>query len=165
MREIRFLLKKSQNYSNIQQLPFPLRLEIILVRITSSFLKISNQINQIKDRISKRNAAFFDAEALKIEGWSDDLKNGLEYEIKELDRQMKETRKLSRTAISLEDKLKYQKDLRNLDNSRNSKRRSLFDAQDEIDKQREALINDIESRLKQKIESKEIFYIGWMLNA
>ena len=34
--------------------------------------------------ISERNARFFEAEADKLEGWADDLKLGLEREIKEL---------------------------------------------------------------------------------
>ncbi|MCK7477182.1 MAG: hypothetical protein M0C28_06470 [Candidatus Moduliflexus flocculans] len=35
--------------------------------------------------ISERNARFFEAEADKLDGWADDLKSGLEREIKEID--------------------------------------------------------------------------------
>ena len=41
----------------------------------------------IRQRISDRNARFFEGEAdNKLDGWADDLKLGLEREIKELDR-------------------------------------------------------------------------------
>jgi adenine-specific DNA-methyltransferase len=45
---------------------------------------------EIQRNISQRNAQFFEAEAEKLEGWADDLKLGLEREIKELDRHIKE---------------------------------------------------------------------------
>ena len=43
--------------------------------------------------IFERNARFFEAEAEKLDGWADDLKLGLEREIKEFDRQIKEARR------------------------------------------------------------------------
>ncbi|MDY0151969.1 MAG: SNF2-related protein [Candidatus Cloacimonas sp.] len=124
---------------------------------------IKAQTDIIRQDISKRNAMFFDAEALKIESWSEDLKNGLEYEIKDIDKKMKEVRKQSRTAVSLEDKLNNQKELRTLEASRNSKRRTLFEAQDKIDAQRENLIKEIEAKLRQQLTSKEIFQLRWVL--
>ena len=42
---------------------------------------------KIRRDISERNARFFEAEADKLDGWADDLKVGLERELKELDRQ------------------------------------------------------------------------------
>ncbi len=47
----------------------------------------------IQRAISECNAGFFEAEADKLDGWADDLKVGLEREIKELDRQIKEARR------------------------------------------------------------------------
>jgi hypothetical protein len=39
----------------------------------------------------------------------------------------------------------------------------LFDAQDEVDTRKESLIGEIEARLKQRIEEKEIFTIRWAI--
>ena len=125
--------------------------------------KTTEQIELIKHEISKRNAQFFDAEAQKIESWSDDLKNGLEYEIKELDKKMKEVRKSARIALSLEEKLQYQKELSTLEKSRNAKRKALFDEQDKIDAQRENLIQEIENKLNQNIIQTNQFEIIWRL--
>lgn len=44
------------------------------------------QQTKIRRDISERNARFFEAEADKLDGWADDLKVGLERELKELDR-------------------------------------------------------------------------------
>jgi adenine-specific DNA-methyltransferase len=117
----------------------------------------------IQRGISERNARFFEAEAEKLDGWADDLKLGLEREIKELDRQIKEARRLATTALTLEEKLAGQKRIKALESQRNEKRRSLFDAQDEVDRQRDSLIASIEGKLAQCITSTELFSVRWGL--
>ena len=117
----------------------------------------------IQGDISHRNAKFFTEEADKLDGWADDLKLGLEREIKELDRQIKEARRSAVAALTLEEKLSSQKQIRNLESQRNDKRRSLFDAQDNVDKQRDQLIHSIESKLTQAITLAHIFTIRWTL--
>lgn len=112
-------------------------------------------------QISERNAVFFEAEANKIDSWADDLKVGLEREIKELDRQIKETRRAAVVALTLEEKLDVQKRVKALESQRNSRRRALFDAQDDIDKKREQLIADIESKLGKKEIVAELFQFAW----
>jgi adenine-specific DNA-methyltransferase len=118
----------------------------------------------IQQGISERNAHFFEAEAEKLEGWSDDLKVGLEREIKEMDRLIKEARRSSTAAISLEDKLAGQKKVRSLESQRNEKRRSLFEAQDQIDRQRDQLIETLEGKLAQKTHSTPLFTLRWKLS-
>jgi adenine-specific DNA-methyltransferase len=116
---------------------------------------------RLQRAVSERNARLLEAEADKLDGWADDLKIGLEREIKELDRQIKETRRAATAALSLEEKLSGQKQIRTLEAQRNEKRRSLFDAQDKIDEHRQALITDIEGKLQQKVELTAVFTIQW----
>ncbi len=115
----------------------------------------------IQRTISERNARFFEAEADKLDGWADDLKVGLEREIKEIDRQIKEARRAATTALTLEEKLAGQKQIKSLEGLRNQKRRTLFDAQDDVDKRRTELIADIESRLQQNISTAVLFTVRW----
>jgi ERCC4-related helicase len=117
----------------------------------------------IQSEISKRNAVFFEAEADKLDNWVDDLKSGLEREIKEIDRLIREARRSATAALSLEGKLAAQKQIKTLEATRNTKRRSLFDAQDEIDKNRSELIEKIEGKLEQKVEFKELFAVHWRI--
>ncbi|RJQ49377.1 MAG: DEAD/DEAH box helicase, partial [Desulfobacteraceae bacterium] len=117
----------------------------------------------IQKEISERNARFFEAEADKLDGWADDLKIGLEREIKELDRQIKEARRAAVPALTLEEKLSGQKQIKALEAQRNQKRRSLFDAQDEVDRQREELIARIEGKLQQQTELVRLFEIRWSI--
>ncbi len=124
---------------------------------------VAGRQEAILRRISERNAAFFEEEAAKLDSWADDLKVALEREIKELDRQIKEARRAASAALTLEEKLAGQKQVRALEVQRNSRRRMLFDAQDEIDGRRETLIEEIAKKLHQKEFLSDAFVIRWRL--
>ena len=114
-------------------------------------------------RVEERNAKFFDEEVLKLDRWSDDLKVGLEREIKDIDREIREARKTAALAGTLAEKLEHQRAMKVLEATRTRKRRDLFDAQDDIDKQRDDLIGRIESQLRQKQTVTPMFTIRWSL--
>ncbi len=87
----------------------------------------------------------------------------LEREIKDMDWQIKEAKRAAMLALTLEEKLAGQKQVRALESQRNGKRRALFDAQDEIDRRREQLISEIEGKLNQQTSLIEVFTIRWRL--
>jgi adenine-specific DNA-methyltransferase len=126
---------------------------------------LSKQVGErqeaIRRQISKRNADFFEAEADKLDAWADDLKVGLEREIKEFDRQIKEARKVAVAALTLEEKVAGHKQIKALEAERGKRRRALFDAEDEIDRRREQLIAEIEGKLQQKVTTQQLFAIRW----
>ena len=113
--------------------------------------------------IERRNLRFFDEEVEKLDRWAEDLKTGLEREIKELDQQIRDVKRLSASAPSLQEKLEYQKRLKELDTERRTKRKRLFEAQDEIDAKRDDLIADIEQRLQQKVTFDQLMTIRWTI--
>ena len=115
------------------------------------------------EAIDRRNGNFFDEEVLKLDRWSEDLKQGVEREIKEIDKQIREARKRAALAQSLQDKLAAQKVVRALEKTRNTKRRELFEEQDAIDAQREELIINIEKQLKQERSVQTLFAVRWKL--
>jgi len=128
-----------------------------------------NQLQQIFEagkarivaEISARNSVFFDEEMEKLEKWAEDLKNGLELELKELDREIKFLKTESKKILKLDEKLKAQKDIKELEKKRNTKRRTLFEAQDEVDSRKEELIEGVEARLRQQIRADELFAVRW----
>lgn len=124
---------------------------------------LSRKKAEIQLHVSERNAALFELEADKLDSWADDLKVALEREIKDVDRQIKEAKRAATIALTLEEKLAGQKQIKSLETVRNNKRRALFEAQDEIDVRREKLIADIEGKLKQRSSDVEIFRIRWRL--
>lgn len=119
--------------------------------------------DKVKKFISERNARFFAIEVDKLDRWADDLKLALEREIKDLDVQLKDARRTATVALSLEEKLAGQKQVKSIESLRNEKRRSLFEAQDQVDKRREELISQIEGKLIQNTTLKHEFIIRWRL--
>ena len=119
------------------------------------------QVTHHVQTIDARNADFFAEESEKLDAWAEDLKMSLEQEIQALDKQLRETRRSVKTAISLQEKLGTQKAVRDLESQRKRKRRTLYDAQDEVEERRDALIADIEQRLGQTYEVEEIFVVRW----
>jgi len=113
--------------------------------------------------VNTRNLGYFDTEIQKLDAWADDLKVGLENEVKELDREIKDVRRTATVAATLEEKLHWQKRQRELEDKRNQLRRKIFDRQDEIDGQRNRLIEALESRLDRKMQTTAVFTIQWSL--
>lgn len=113
--------------------------------------------------VNTRNLGYFDAEVQKLDAWADDLKVGLENEVKELDREIKDVRRTATVAATLEEKLHWQKRQRELEDKRNQLRRRIFDRQDEIDQQRSGLIAAVEERLSVHSSVRKIFAIHWAL--
>lgn len=113
--------------------------------------------------VNTRNLGYFDAEVQKLDAWADDLKVGLENEVKELDREIKDVRRTATVAATLEEKLHWQKRQRELEDKRSQLRRRIFDRQDEIDAQRSRLIDDLESRLSSQTQHRTLFTIQWAL--
>ena len=63
-------------------------------------LEQESRKNKILEEVNVRNLGFFDQEIIKLDGWSDDLKNGLEVEIREIDKVIKEARKSEPPRVS-----------------------------------------------------------------
>lgn len=121
------------------------------------------RVKGVVAEVERRNARHFDEEVLKLDRWAEDLKFGLEKEIKDLDKEMKDVRRASALAQSLAEKLEAQKTLKGLDEKRKKKRRALFDAQDAIDQKRDELIAAIEQQLRQAVSVNTIFTVRWRL--
>ncbi|MGP5976724.1 SNF2-related protein [Pseudomonas aeruginosa] len=119
--------------------------------------------NQLLREINQRNMGYFEQEVAKLDAWADDLKLGLEQEIKAIDGEIKELRRIAATAATLERKLGYQKLQRELEGKRSKLRRELFARQDEIEEERNALIDQLETQLKQHVVEQTLFTVEWEL--
>jgi superfamily II DNA/RNA helicase len=132
----------------------PTILEKLALQIESGETKVVGDITQ-------RSKEYFVSEMDKLERWAEDLKENLEQELKDLDKEIRATKKDARQTSDLDTKVELHKKAKEIERKRNEKRRSLFEAQDEVDSRKESLISEIEARLKQKIEMAEIFTLRW----
>lgn len=138
----------------------PLRELIVDSRLEA---EINRQQVDARQKISERNGRLLEEEASKLDGWAEDLKVGLEREIKDIDRQLKEARRAASAALTLEDKLNGQKQVKKLESERNEKRRKLFVAQDEIERRRDKLIETVQAKLEQKVTLEPVLSIRWRI--
>ena len=111
--------------------------------------------------IDTRNRGYFDQEYNKLDDWAEDLKLGLERAIEDTDREISEARRTAATAATLADKLEWKKKQRELEDKRNKMRKELFDRQDEIDNQRNQLLEQLEAKLTPQVEERTLFTIEW----
>jgi adenine-specific DNA-methyltransferase len=121
------------------------------------------QRDAVARKLDDRNAQYFDEEVAKLDSWADDLKFGLETEIKQLDKDIREAKKSATASMSLAAKLELQKQLRELEQTRSAKRRSLYAAQDNIDEQRDMLICKVEKQLQCTVKTVKLFAVKWSL--
>lgn len=113
--------------------------------------------------VNERNLGYFEQEVQKLDAWADDLKLGLEQEIKEIDREIKEVRRTAAISPTLEEKLSWQKKQRELEGKRGKLRRELFVRQDEVEAQRNDLISQLEVQLQQRVDERTLFTVEWEL--
>lgn len=118
---------------------------------------------QVLREINQRNLGYFEQEVEKLDAWADDLKLGLEQEIKGIDVEIKEVRRTAAISPTLEEKLSHQKRQRECEAKRSKLRRELFSRQDEIEAQRNDLITQLEDQLQQQVEERTLFTVEWEL--
>ncbi len=125
--------------------------------------QLEQQRNSIITKLSQKNAVFFEMEMTKLESWAGDLKNSLEHELREIDRDIKDTKREAQLAPNLEAKVALHKKIKELESRRSEKRRGLFEAQDVVDNRKDSLLNDVEARMKQDCSTTNTFTLRWRL--
>jgi hypothetical protein len=124
---------------------------------------LADQQKMLLEEMTLRNARWFDIEMDKLDRWSEDRRTSLKVELEELDEAVKETRRAARLAPNLPEKLERQRELRKLETKHDAAWRSYDEASRELDKQKEALLDEISHRLEQHSETVELFTIRWSL--
>lgn len=115
----------------------------------------------IIETLTQKNAYWFDVEMEKLDKWSEDKRAGLKANLKELDDELKETKKQIRQTGNLPDKLSLQKKSRKLEQNRDEAWRAYDEAAKEVEQKKDGLIDMVESKLKQNITTQELFTIGF----
>ena len=125
--------------------------------------KIEEMKQDILSSSSDRNNRFFDDEMEKLDNWADDMKLALEREISDLDQEIRLRKPEAKKIGRLEEKVKAQRAIKDLERKRVEKRQNLYAAQDKIDEKKELLLSRIEKMLQQKTQQIELFTIKWRI--
>ncbi|MCC6842348.1 MAG: DEAD/DEAH box helicase [Saprospiraceae bacterium] len=111
----------------------------------------------------KRNHNFFDEEVDKLEKWSEDVRNSIELEIKELDKEIKTRKTEARKLLNLEQKVKEQRTIKDLEKKLAEKRFNQYQNEDDIEHRKDKLLDEVEHRLKQQTTEQDLFTIKWSI--
>lgn len=122
---------------------------------------VSRRQGELLAAMATKNGEWFDTEMDKLDRWAEDRRVALKAELDELDDNIKETKKAARLAPNLPEKLELQRKLRGLETKRDDAWRAYDAASREVDRQKDALLDEIGRRLEQKTECAELFTLRW----
>jgi superfamily II DNA or RNA helicase len=124
---------------------------------------ISRRQAEFLEALSAKNGQWFDTEMEKLDRWADDRRAALKAELEEFDQEIKETKRSARMAPNLPEKLELQRKLRGLETKRDEAWRAYDAGSRDIDRQKDALLDEISRRLEQRTECKTLFVLRWTL--
>ncbi|HND54826.1 MAG TPA: hypothetical protein PLV92_20580, partial [Pirellulaceae bacterium] len=119
------------------------------------------QLNRLIADSQERNTKFFYAESEKLDSWAADLRDSLKRELDNLEVEIRDAKKAVRFAPNLEAKIAAKRHVNELEVRRNEKRRNLQDEEDDISRKQDAMLDEVEARLKQKMSRQQVFTIRW----
>lgn len=124
---------------------------------------ITRQIQEFLDSIATKNGMWFEVEMDKLDHWAEDRRASLKGELDELDETIKETKKAARLAPNLPEKLERQRAARQLESKRTEAWKTFDEAAQEIERQKDGLLDEISQRLEQKHEEELLFTLRFKL--
>jgi len=96
-----------------------------------------------------------------LEKWADDMVLAAERALKDTKEQIKLLQRQARQATGLEEQHEIQQKIQKLEKQQRRQRQEIFNVEDEIISKRDTLISQLEKRLSQRTETKQLFTIRW----
>lgn len=121
--------------------------------------KEGEKVNTLTTSIAERNGEFFNEEVDKLDKWGEDVKKSLEIELRRMDIDIKAMKTNAKKVLKLEEKIKLQREIKDLEKKRNDMRQTLYQAQDDVDVKKEGLLDKVEAQLKQKTTLTPLFTV------
>jgi superfamily II DNA or RNA helicase len=115
------------------------------------------------EAIASRNGNWFEAEMEKLDGWAEDRRASFKSELNELEAELKEGKRAARLAGTLPEKLERQRLVRSVETKRDDADRAFEQAKREIDRQKDALLDEISRRMQQQTTEERLFSFRWQL--
>ena len=139
-----------------------------LVRVSDAAIQKIQQAEQ--DATNKhleesrcQNEEYFNEEQEKLDSWAEDSKEAIEQEIKCLEKEIREAKKVARAKKSLEEKVIAQRHARKLEKEHDAKKMKYFETRKQVDEQSDVLLDEIFAKLELSHKVEEIFTIRWKL--
>ncbi|WP_100640209.1 SNF2-related protein [Marinobacter salexigens] len=124
---------------------------------------VTRQLDARLSRLLDENNEYFQRERTKLEAWADDQLLSAEQKLEDTKTQIKEAKRQSRLAESVQDQKHAQEEIRRLSKLQRRQRQEIFDVEDEIEARRDALIDALERQMHQGSSTHHLFRIRWRL--
>lgn len=111
----------------------------------------------------EQNHRYFQDARTQLDRWARDMELAAEKELDDVKLQIREQRRLSRQATTMEEQLAHQTKEQQLEKQKRRLRQRIFDVEDEIAERRDALIDALKRRLTQQINHDHLFTIRWKI--
>lgn len=111
----------------------------------------------------EKNVTYFEEERDKLESWAEDTKSAMEQEIKALEKEIREAKKIARSMKTLDEKTREQRKVKAMEKKRDEKMLEFFNTRKMIDEKTEELLDAVESKLTLKTNIEPIYTIRWEL--
>ena len=141
----------------------PLNAELSEATASALADAITTQRAEITTANAERNNSFFEEEMEKLDNWAEDVKAGLEKELRDIDAEIKLRKSESKKTSRLDEKVRLQRLIKDLEKRRSEKRLNLYKAQDEVDEKKETLLAKVEAMLSQKIAQTKLITFHWRI--
>jgi hypothetical protein len=109
-------------------------------------------------------ASFLNEEEDRLDAWRDDAKVSFDQQIKALNKEANDKKKLARATLGLEQKLTLQREAKALQRQVDDLQHQLYTRLREIDVERERMLDDIAEQLNLTPEMTPLFTIRWSLS-
>lgn len=114
-----------------------------------------------RQRVEESNKKYYLEECDKLDAYSEDLKEGLQRELKDLKKAIAEKKKVFRasTTLPLGEMLTMKDEINKLELKRKKMQREIYDREDEIDAEKERLQDEIRQKLEGNCTTENIMVI------
>jgi len=132
---------------------------------TNDIEKLEYEYNKQKDIILQENEAtnqtHFINQSTKLHKWAEDRLAGVEKELKDTKAKIKELNRQAIATQNIAEQTDIQLQIKAQERKRRKIQREIFDIEEEIEEQRDELIEELKKAKEQKVTTDELFTIEW----
>ena len=118
---------------------------------------------EIVGKAQQRLSCFLNEEEERLDAWREDAKVSFDQQIKALNKEAKEKKKLARATLGLEEKVALQREAKSLQRQVDDLQHQLYTRLREIDDERERMLDNIADQLNLTPEMTTLFTVRWSL--
>lgn len=124
----------------------------------------TRQVEAALSRALEENNSYFARERDKLEAWAEDRIHSAEKELQDTKERIKDAKRRARTALTPEEQKLAQEEIKALEKRQRQQRQQIFQVEDDIEAQRDKLIDALERRMHQRSSTHHLFRIRWRLS-